>query len=612
MAGAKRGPKPQPPQEEAAKTIYTYGCPEEGRDQFFYDRYAFAYRIPIDYGAPRRIELFKRISSRINPSYFEWHSWTERMIEAACENQFIGLAGCSSSGKTHNLTGFACTWWLCAPAISSVIYCSTTAKALRKRGWANVQMFHTSIPGPRIGNFVDSRMMWQAVKGDDKHAIVGIAVEEGETNKVSDNIKGVHTKRQMVIIDEATAVPHAIFEACTNLYSYPREFILIMIGNPRSRLDEFGKFIEPLGGWNSVTVNTEEWETKPQMNGVTGICVRFDAEKSPNILEGRIVSKHLPTKERVEMRRSSLNSENDPSYWSNERGFPPPEGLNKNVISESVLEKFNAYGKHEFTGQNFRIIGVLDPARTGDRIVVRFGKLGWITHDKMALQAGPPIPISVNANSKNPIDFQITEQVERECAKITCFGNNYFGGAYSCSAEDFGVDSTGGGADLVDIMQRNWDLNVNRILFSASPSQEPCSHEDKRPADEVYNNKRTEMYFRTANAVKSGQLKGVDKETATELVSIEFDDSKAKLALMKKEDYKEKFGKSPDYADTLVMLVEMARKKGLALAAVGNTAVAVEQNSQQFSKNQEVYGNVDYAPEEEPQEENDVMDYEPI
>jgi len=50
-------------------------------------------------------------------------------------------------------------------------------------------MFHTSIPGPRIGNFVDSRMMWQATKGDDKHAIMGIAVEEGETTKVADNIK---------------------------------------------------------------------------------------------------------------------------------------------------------------------------------------------------------------------------------------------------------------------------------------------------------------------------------------------------------------------------------------------------------------------------------------
>ena len=429
MAGEKRGPKPknnQLLQEAEGKTIYDYGCPEKNRDQFFYDRYAFAYRLPVDFGCPRRLELFKRISTRINPTYFEWHSWTERMIEAACENQWIGLSGCSSSGKTHNLTGFACTWWLCAPAISSVIYCSTTAKALRKRGWANVQQFHTSIPGPRIGNFVDSRMMWQALKGDDKHAIVGIAVEEGETNKVSDNIKGVHTKRQMVIIDEATAVPPAIFEACTNLYSYPREFILIMIGNPRSRLDEFGKFIEPLKGWKSVTVDTEEWETKPQMNGVTGICVRFDAEKSPNILEGRIVSKHLPTKERVEMRRKALNSENDPSYWSNERGFPPPEGLNKTVISESVLEKFGASGQHDFTGQNFTIIGALDPARTGDRIILRFGKLGFISNDKMGLQAGPPIPISINAKSTNPIDFQITEQVERECAKVTCFGNNYY------------------------------------------------------------------------------------------------------------------------------------------------------------------------------------------
>lgn len=594
---AKRTAKSKLPEApRVIEPLRTYGCRIQGRDQFYYDRYAFLWRIPIDKGAPRRIELFKKIGQRVNSTYFEWHTWSERMVETLCENQWVAVAGCSGSSKTHTIVGFACQWWLMEPTISSVILCSTTAKALRKRGWANVQQYHTTIPGPRLGNFVDSRMLWQANHGDDKHAIMGIAVEEGSTEKVADNIKGVHTRRQMVIIDEATAVPPAIYDACSNLYSYPQEFLLVMIGNPRSRLDEFGKFMEPIGGWKSVNEDSEEWETTPKINGVTGVCIRFDAEKSPNITEGRIVSRHLPTKERVEMRKRGLGSANDPTYWSNERGFPPPEGLNKNVISEVMLDNHNAYDRiTTFTGENFRIIGSLDPARSGgDRRILRFFKMGEMSNGEIGLEAGPPIPLTINAKSSNPIDYQITEQAQRECEHVT------FGGSrYVCRPENFGVDATGGGADLVDIMQRIWSPHVLRVVFSEAASGDPCSHEDSRPANEVYHNKRVEMYFRTANAIKSGQLKGIDRETAKELATIEYMDDKAKLRLMSKDDYRLKFSKSPDNADNLVIGVEVARRLGFKIAAIGKTVSRGKEFSALVQKTQAVYSDVSYAPEED-------------
>ena len=162
---------------------------------------------------------------------------------------------------------------------------------------------------------------------------------------------------------------------------------------------------------------------------------------------------------------------------------------------------------------------------------------------------------------------------------------------------------TGGGADLCDIMQRNWSEKIVRIGFGEAPSDDPCSHEDIRPASDVYKNRRAEMYFRSANAVKSGQLKGIDKDTAQELVTIEFGDSKPKIVLMKKEDYKKKFGKSPDYADTAIMLVELARRLGFRLAAIGQTINRGVDFSKTLNKVQDVYTNVDYSPEEQ---------YEPI
>jgi len=312
------------------------------------------------------------------PGHFEWHDWTHRIVGNICESPIIGLPGCSNSAKTYNVIGFACVWWLAAPDVSSVTIVSTSIKSLRRRGWAEVQKCHTSVPGPRIGNFVDSRMIWQIAKGDDKHAIIGKAVEEGSVFKVADDIKGVHTRRQMVIIDEATAVPEAIYDACGNLYSYPEEFILVTIGNPRNRLDQFGRFCEPKDGWTSVNVETGEWDSAPipYIGGKTARIITFDAEKSPNITEGKIVSKHLPTKEKVESARNAAGGQT-PNYWSNFRGFWPPEGLSKTVFSESSLIANDGYGKFVFTGRNFSVIGMFDPAfGGGDRPALRFAKLG--------------------------------------------------------------------------------------------------------------------------------------------------------------------------------------------------------------------------------------------
>lgn len=576
--------------------IQTYGCPKQLPNQFYYDCWAFAKRIPIDQGAPTRIELFKRISGKFLPGHFEWHDWTYRINETLCDNPIVGLPGCSNSAKTFNVMGFAVTWWLCAPDASSVTIVSTSIKSLRRRGWAEIQKCHTAIPGPRFGNFVDSRMIWAAKRGDDKHAIIGKAVEEGSVTKVADDIKGVHTRRQMVIIDEATAVPEAIYDACGNLYSYPEEFILVAIGNPRNRLDQFGRFCEPMDGWTSVNVETGEWDSAPipYIGGKSARIVTFDAEKSPNIVEGKIVSRHLPTREKVEAARNSAGGQT-PNYWSNFRGFWPPEGLSKTVFSESALIANDGYGRHIFTGRHFSIIGMFDPAfGGGDRPALRFAKLGETENGKWGIEVFKPIIIPVDARSKNPVHYQLAEQLRRQCESF-----NVNGQTYSCPPENLAVDATGEGGGLCDIINRTWSPNIIRIEFGGKSSEDAASLEDIRPACEVYENKRVEIYFRARNALNSGQLKGIDKETALEVCTLEFDDSGKRIKLQKKADYKEKFGKSPDLGDCLAGLTEVARRRGFQLAAVGHTVNRFQDWEKEVNQAQEVFATVDYTPEED-------------
>jgi hypothetical protein len=546
-----------------AEPVNTYVYEDEGHDQLFYDKAAFADRLPFDWAGITRFELFKRIAEQLIPNYFEWHDWTVKLVNAMCENKWVAFPGCSNSCKTHNVAGFAAVWWMCHPRESSVLFCSTTIKMLRKRGWANIQMAYSAM-NPKYGNFVDSRMLWQASKGDDKHAIFGIAVQEGNVSKAAEDIKGLHTKRQMVVIDEAEGVAPAIFEACGNLYSYPEDFILTQLANPRSWLSDFGRFSEPLNGIKSVSIDDDEWETVPKLDGKPGICIRFDAEKSPNIVEGRLVSRHLPRKEKVEAARVNLGGINAPSYWSNFRGFWPPEGLSKAVFTESALLKFHAFDSFSFTGKNYRIIGVFDPAfGGGDRPTLRFAKLGEATiGDKLfpsAILAMPPKILPLDATSTNPIHYQLVEQVRRECEAI------------DCAPECLGVDATGEGGGLCDILARTWSPKIIRIEFGGKPSAEPVSHEDCRLCCDVYLNKVTEMWFKARMAVDAEQLKGIDRETAQELVTRDFDDSKVKIKLVSKVDYKKQFSKSPDLGDSIAMLPEVAKRFGFSLALVGET-----------------------------------------
>ena len=488
---------------------------------------------------------------------------------------------------------------------SSVIICSTTVKALRQRNWANVQKLHSLIPGIAWGNFVDSRMQWQTKRGDDLLSIKGIAVEEGDTKAAADRIKGTHTKRQMVIVNEANSVNAGIWEACANLYSYPQqvggEFILVAEANPASWLDCFGQFMEPAAGISSVNVDSEEWETVgpkpfiPQLSDVKGICIRFDVEKTPNLdyPADKPINKHLPSRERAErcMRSPSKDS---PTYWSNERGFPPPEGLNKNVFSEVSLQACGAYEQHKFTGRNFEIIGAFDPARTGDKPTVRFAAMGEIENGQIGIEVMKPIVLKVNVGLTLPIDYQLKDQLRRECENV-----QYRGIKVVCPPRNMGIDATGGGADFCDIVNQTWSWDIIRVTFSAAASTDAVSHEDVRPANERYGNKRAEMYFRTRSAFDTGQMKGLDKETGREMSTIEFNDSKKLITIVSKEDYRAKYKKSPDETDSLVILSEVARRKGFRLAAVGETVKRVEEVSKAHEAVQAIFSQVSYSADNE-------------
>lgn len=121
-------------------------------------------------------------------------------------------------------------------------------------------------------------------------------------------------------------------------------------------------------------------------------------------------------------------------------------------------------------------------------------------------------------------------------AKITNFAAGLTGGS---RIRELNIDEAYGNS-LYDCSKVQ-PFRVNRIAFGG------------RPADGRFANKRTEMYFRLAEAVRGG-LYIPDSRTREELLATHYTlDSRGKIILQKKSEIKEIIGRSPDASDALAL-----------------------------------------------------------
>jgi len=529
--------------------IRRYGYPEiPGATQLTYEMLSFSKFLGIEAARCTRFDNFKNIVSILWPK-IEWNSWLEKQVKSLCENQFVSWTGCAASGKTFAGALYATVWWLCQCEVSAVVLTSTTAKMLRKRMWSEVQKLYMTMDRTPLGNMVDSKTVWQAQKGDEKNAIFGLAVKDGNTNAAVGHIQGIHTKRVLLVIDEATDTPQAIFDATANLYAGCEEFQMLVIGNPNSHFDPHGRFSEPEAGWGSVNVETEEWDTVTQMNGRPGLCVRFDAEKSPNIQAGKSLYKYLVQEHQLEGARKKHGLES-PLFWKFYRGFWAPSGILKTVFTESLLAKMKA-DKGFLFHRELKVVGACDPAfGGGDRPVIRFGTIGVIDPGIQAMELDIHEELDIDAGSSEPVHYQLAAQIQAKCK------------TKGCKPENFGLDASGEGGGLADILAKEWSPSIKRVEFGGSPSDRPVSSEDMRSAREVYDRRVTELWFNAKEFLQSGQLRGIDPWTSQEFCSREYDDKKRKTVLQTKVDMKTTYGMSPDIADATVVLIEVAKQNG--------------------------------------------------
>jgi len=480
------------------------------------------------------------------------HPWAESMIQAVIQNKYVSIGGAASSGKSHTMAAWGILNWLAAPRDTLVLLTSTTLREARKRIWGSVISLLTVLEGApfkirdSIGNVAYVNENGTLIE---KAGLSLIAAERSKTREAVGKFIGIKQKNVILIADELSELSTAILQAGLSNLSKNPSFSLVGLSNPASRWDAFGEWSEPAQGWDSIDPNIDEtWKTK-----WGGLYKRYDGERSPNIIAGETVFPWLPTEEKIEEDKALLGQESR-GYYRMVRAVFFDSDETDGVYTDAELVKSGAMGSIEWQGTPTPIAGC-DPAFTngGDRTILYTGHVGYDKSGQFVCQLGEAISLTDDATNKAvPRSYQIVQQIKDECKKRKIIPAN------------LGIDSTGAGSPLADILAAEFGDDILRVSFGGKASDKRVSTNSKLIGNELYVNRVTELWFVGKEFCRTKQLFGITNELAQEVVGRKYDMVKGSTLRMKlesKPDYKNRLGKSPDLADAAFICIDVARQR---------------------------------------------------
>lgn len=545
---------------EALMTMFSY--PEDAkRAGCYYDRPAMFWRI-CEILWPR---------TETSKVVVEPNPWAERMIIAACKHKLLGASGCSSSGKSFVLgAAWGLVNWFCDQGNTKVLISSTSLQGARNRVWKDTMQLFQGAMGIGMSNMnpslkpTDSQMRigldakalrkldpdfkMDVIAGTGIEIVAGSASDEKEA---CEKIQGIKAKRIILILDEMPYLGHSLLGTFIGNLSANKDAQCIGLGNFGSAYDAFGEFTEPLDGWKSVHEGLDGWVTKP--HNQRGYCLRFDGEKSPNVLAGREVYPGLYSLEANRVHQNMGRSSK--FYWTFCRSMPSPEGDDTSIYSEADLFAGEVHDNCLWDADPTPV-SFIDPGFTngGDESIQRIGHYGTV-NGMQTLKYVARYPIVADVSSKVDRNFQVARKFRENCE------------AHRVEPRNAGFDSTGGGLSWGSIVYNEWSTEVAAICFGGSASDRPVSVANPVIGSEWYQDKVSEIWVQGKEFVRSNQIKGMDREMAEQLLQRRYPDTEKtrrtakKVRIESKREMKSRIGHSPDDADSGLGLIELCRER---------------------------------------------------
>jgi hypothetical protein len=485
------------------------------------------------------------------PKCLHRNPWTERQILALCQHRNLAFSGCASSGKTTSSAVYGFLMWLARPHETKVMVTSTEMKGARGRIWGQIKEFWMAASSKcdMPGKLVDSLglIVLDMEDADIFSDRSGIQLYAGEPKKSNDAIQkwiGMKSKRVILILDEMPYLGPQLLQATSNLGSNPF-FQLVGLGNFSSKLDPFGQFTTPLKGWESIDIETEEYETI--CDGQNGYCIRFDGVKSPNVLAGEDIYESLYSNELY--RKHLALGINSPRFWQMCRSYPSPVGVSSSIYSEAHFDMSNQ--KEPVWLTQPIMLASLDPGFTngGDRSLAYIMKYGNTAAGRPHLHIIDRKELKSDATMKNvPHDYQIARAFRDLCR------------AHRVKPKNAGVDGTGSGSSFHSIVTQEWSPEVIKVIFGGDASELPAHENDYLPGNEVYDNRVSELWDQGKEYFVQRMITGVSNDLMKELCSRNYHEKPTrKIRVESKKDMKKRGLASPDEADSFCIGLEIAR-----------------------------------------------------
>ena len=533
-----------------------------------------------------KLAHFKRIVTLLWPDY-QWNRWSEDQARALCENNLVAFMGCGGSGKSLMLAMWALINWWAAPQDTTIAVTSTDIDGGKRRVWGYVVTLHQTARwqddsgnvGKPPGKLTDQPPMVRLVETEDgirgagQQSISLVAAGNQHLDSAMKVLQGLHNRRVILILDELQSLASSIIGGVLENLQRNEYFQLCAAGNIGDATDPLGVLCRPVTdtnhGYDDVNSETKSWKITRQ--GMNGICVRFDAEDSPNFDD---YVEDCPDRYPFLPRVSEVRAKKDllarglveiGDYYRQWKAFITPSSVEDGRYSAAAILKFEAKMMADWAkAGGYVTIGGCDPAYTsgGDRFVLMPIRYGQTNAGIWTLEFQVPILLQHNVDSDELRNYDIARQAVEHC-KRHMIEPIYFG--IDCSGEN----------PLGDIFAAVWENNdFLRVNFQGKPSAMPVSLTDRRPCHDEYNDKCAELWCTGANFLRNKQLKNIGPVQELELSSRKIvRGTSGKLLVEAKRVMKRRTRSSPDEADAGNVGIEVARVRlGAIAGAEGYTA----------------------------------------
>lgn len=495
------------------------------------------------------------------------------------EESQILIQGAASMGKSFNLGVWHYLDWRRDPQFTNIQIVGPSEKHLENNLFSHLIALHNSaaIPGPGIVT-----QLCISLDPHDKYAgIKGVVIPLGK--KSAGRLQGVKVKprpkphptlgkmtRLRVILEEAENIPPGVWEDVINISANVGEtaeqFKVSAAYNPKDIASQVGVRAEPVDGWQSIDLETsEKWKSKRGW-----VVLRLDAYKTENVQENTEKYPGLQTKRGLERVIQQAGGVGTPGYYTMARGWYPVSGVDTVIIQPALLS--DARGEFQFA-EDPTPVGGFDVALEGeDTAFLAVGRVGRAYGFRRAPQPGGPTDgeLVYFTDDKGRRHHRVVLQVDQlislpkaDTVRMTQNLREICRNA-GIKPDCLGVDRTGNGAGVHDLMRATYGQNVHGFNPSTSATDNRILAEDTELPSESYSRLATEFWFALRKWLEVGAIKfspTISTEPLWgELTGRRFQQAEAgKAKVESKADFKSRGNKSPDRADAVTNLLHVVR-----------------------------------------------------